>query len=212
MLLLAALYSLSRRPDPRKHHSEGPETGSHSHGQNNPKLPVTAERVLPCGLNAVREVDVHRGRGRQARCELHEQVPDEGIEPRGTIHAHATQNEHGDYDSADMRQHRRREVTIHQKYILKPNPKSGNRPDGRGPNQFPMIQKQANRQEQIPDVAHPEEITGATVPPIVKGLAQKENQRKQPYQPEARAESLSHCRKNITRDEWKQDVFLTCCR
>lgn len=79
MLLIAAMYSLGRRPDPRKHLSEGPQTGSDRDRQKDPEFPVTAEVVLPSGLNPMRKVNVHRCRSRQSRGELHEQIPDEGI-------------------------------------------------------------------------------------------------------------------------------------
>src|SRR5439155_3437903 len=83
--------------------------------------------------------------------------------------------------------------------IANPNDQSGHRPDRGRPDQFALREKQTNRQQQVSEVAHPQQVTHTADAPVVDGLREKENQGQQTQQAKAQRQLPRHLLKNNTQ-------------
>src|SRR6266571_626732 len=81
------------RPDERKSFADPPKANGYKQGHHQPKFPEACKSIFPSCLDVMRHVHVQIRRRRQTRNNLHEEIPDERIEPRQSIHSNSRQND-----------------------------------------------------------------------------------------------------------------------
>jgi len=108
---------------------------------------------------------------------LDHQIPTEGPAPRHAIHAYSIERDHGHDQPAHVCERRGGEKAPRDDDVKDPDEQARYRPDRGEPDYERSFKKQSHRQQQVADVAHPEQVAELVAFPVVNTLREEEDER-----------------------------------
>lgn len=113
----------------------------------------------------------------KAREQLDHQVPAKRRAPRSSIHSIPLQRDHRDGQSTNVGKSGTQNEAQRQHDIDKPNDQSGYHPDRCQPHDDRLIEKQAESEDEVSNIAHPQHVPELIDSPVVYRLRYEEDQR-----------------------------------
>lgn len=125
----------------------------------------------------MREIDVQIRRCDETREQLHAEIPPKGVGPRRPVHAHTLERHHRHRNSANVRQSGTQKYAPRQYDVDKPHDQSRHCPDRRESNHHRFIEEQSEREDQVADVAYPQDVSELIDLPVMHYLGEEKYQR-----------------------------------
>jgi hypothetical protein len=142
------------------------------------------ERGVPATINLLAYINVQFHSRYQSGDKLDSQIPNKGKKPGSLIYADTTQRNQAYGYSPDVSHSRGENCPpikgcIAEPFgynVSRPNKQTGDRPYYRHANQSWFQQQQTNTEQNIPDIAHPQQVTQLINLPVVNCLGEEEQE------------------------------------